>query len=193
MARSLGPFCFVLLFVLLNGKNTSAYLTEREETMMVNIFQKKLGMAVLLVVFLGVACMGCSTTATEQQQGQPVTGPPSEGKAEGAEVGRVYLDDVRVPSELNYDADESILYETAKFKAGVLRFSKWRLDVQSVIDFFMFNMVKDKWTFVNAFKGKEVQLSFSKPDKTCTIRITETWTGMVNVAIAVGPLGEKKM
>jgi len=165
----------------------------KEEIMIVNIFERKSAMAMLFVVLLGVTWIGCTTTVKERQQGQPVTGPPSEGKAEGAEVGRVYLDDVRVPSELNYDADESILYETAKFKAGVLRFSKWRLDVQSVIDFFMFNMVKDKWTFVNAFKGKEVQLSFSKPDKTCTIRITETWTGMVNVAIAVGPLGEKKM
>lgn len=161
--------------------------------MIANIFQKKLVMAMVLVVLFGVASMGCSTTATERQQGQPVTGPTPEGKAEWEEVGKVYLDDVRVPSELNYDADESMVYEATKFKAGVLRFSKWRLDVQSVIDFFMFNMVKDQWTFVNAFKGKEAQLSFSKPDKTCIIRITETWTGMIRVAIAVGPLGEKKM
>jgi hypothetical protein len=161
--------------------------------MMATIAQKKLVMAMFLVVLFGVAWMGCSTTATEQQQGQPVTGPTPEGTAAWQEVGRYYLDDVRVPSELNYDAEESILYETAKFKAGVLRFSKWRLDVPSLIEFFMFHMAKDQWTFVNAFKGKEVHLSFSKPDKTCLIRITETWTGTVKVAIAVGPLGEKKM
>jgi len=143
------------------------------------ILQKQLVMAMFVVVLLGVAGMGCSTTGTE-------------AKTEGEEVGRVYLDDVRVPSELNYEADESVVYEAAKVKAGVLRFSKWRLDVQSVIDFFMFNMVKDKWTFVNAFKGKETQLSFSKPEKTCIISITETWTGTVKVAIAVGSLGEKK-
>jgi hypothetical protein len=159
--------------------------------MIATLFQKKSVMAMFLAVLLGAACVGCSTTAAERQQGQPVTGPTPEGTP-WTEVGRVYLDDVRVPSELEYDPDESILYETAKFKAGVLRFSKWRLDVPSVIDFFMFNMPKDKWTFVNAFKGKEAYLSFSKPDKTCLIRITETWTGMVKVAIAVGPLGEKK-
>ena len=194
MVRSHGPF-FALLFALLNGKYTTPYLTdltEREEIMMAHI-QKKLVMAMFLFVLLGSACIGCSTTATEQQQGQPVTGPTQAGQAEWQEVGRFYLDDVRVPSELNYDADESILYETPKFKAGVLRFSKWRVDVQSVIDFFMINMPKDKWTFVNSFKGKESYLSFSKPDKTCLIRITETWTGVVKVAIAVGPLGEKKM
>jgi hypothetical protein len=54
-------------------------------------------------------------------------------------------------------------------------------------------MGKDNWTFVNSFKGKETQLSFSKPDKTCDIRITETWTGMTRVTILVGPLGGKKM
>jgi hypothetical protein len=158
-----------------------------------NIVQAKAGMAMVLVVLVGVAWMGCSTTAAQQQQGQPVTGPPPEVKAEGLELGKYYLDDVRVPSELNYDADESILYETPNFKAGVLHFSKWHLDVQSVIEFFMSNMPKDKWTFVNSFKGKEAQLSFSKPEKTCTIRIAETWTGTVKVVIAVGPLGEKKM
>lgn len=160
--------------------------------MIASLFQKKSGMAMCLVVLLGVAWTGCSSTATEQQQGQPVTGPTPAGTAEGAEVGRVYLDDIRVPSELEYDADESLVYETAKFKAGVLRFSKWRIDTQSVINFFLFNMPKDKWTFVNSFKGKEAYLSFSKPEKTCIIRITETWTGTTKVEIAVVPLGEKK-
>jgi hypothetical protein len=160
--------------------------------MIARIFKKKSVMAIFLIVLLGVAWMGCSTPPIEPQPGQPVTGPTPEGTAAGAEVGTVYLDDVRVPSELNYDADESIIYETPKFKAGVMHFSKWRLDVPSLIGFFMDRMVQDKWTFVNAFRGKETYLSFSKPDKTCTIRITETWTGTVKVTIAVGPLGEKK-
>ena len=160
--------------------------------MIASLFQNKSVMAMCLVFFLAVAWTGCSTTAAEQQQGQPVTGPTPAGTAEETEVGIVYLDDVRVPSELEYDADESMVYEAAKFKAGVLRFSKWRIDTQSVVNFFMLNMPKDKWTFVNSFKGKEAYLSFSKPEKTCIIRITETWTGMTKVEIAVGPLGEKK-
>ena len=157
------------------------------------IFQKKSVIALLLVIFLGLAWTGCTTTVKERQQGQPVTGATGESKTEGEGMGKFYLDDVRIPNELNYKPDESMVYETTKFKAGVLRFSKWRLDVQSLIDFFTYNMGKDNWTFVNSFKGKETQLSFSKPDKTCDIRITETWTGMTLVTILVGPLGEKKM
>ena len=157
------------------------------------IFQKRSVIALLLVIFLGLAWTGCTTTVKERQQGQPVTGATGESKTEGEGMGKYYLDDVRIPNELNYKPDESMVYETTRFKAGVLRFSKWRLDVHSLIDFFTYNMGKDNWTFVNSFKGKETQLSFSKPDKTCDIRITETWTGMTLVTILVGPLGEKKM
>ena len=158
-----------------------------------NIFQKKSALALLLVIFIGMAWTGCSTTVKERQSGQPVTEATGETKSEPVVTGKFYLDDVRVPEELNYDADESMVYETAKFKAGVLRFSKWRLDVQSVSDFFTYQMVKDGWTFVNSYKGKEIQLTFSKPDKTCNIRISQTWTGVAHVVILVGPLGEKKM
>ncbi len=157
------------------------------------ISQTKWTLVLWLLVVLSAAWMGCSTTVKQRQQGQSAgeaTGTTTTG---GEETGKYYLDDVRVPSELDYKPDESLVYETAKFKAGVLRFSKWRLDVESLIDFFVYNMGKDNWTFVNTFRGKETQLSFSKPDKTCTIRITETWTGMTRVTIAVGPLGEKKM
>jgi hypothetical protein len=157
------------------------------------IFQKKSIIVLWLLVVLSVTWVGCSTTVKDRQQGQPAGEATGEATSGGGETGKYYFDDVRVPSELDYKPNESLVYETAKFKAGVLRFSKWRLDVQSLIDFFTYNMGRDNWTFVNTFRGKETQLSFSKPDKTCTIRITETWTGMTEVLIAVGPLGEKKM
>ena len=63
----------------------------------------------------------------------------------------------------------------------------------SLIEFFTYNMEKDNWKLVNSFSGKESFLNFSKPDKTCTIRIIEKWTGTTTVEIRVGPLGEKKM
>jgi hypothetical protein len=157
------------------------------------IFQKRSVMALLLVIFLGLAWTGCTTTVKERQQGQPVTGPTGESKTEGEGMGKYYLDDVRVPSELNYKANKSFVYETQRFKAGLLHFTKWRLDGSSLIDFFTYNMEKDHWKLVNSFKGKESFLNFSKPDKTCFIKIKEKWTGTTIVEIQVGPLGEKKM
>jgi len=154
------------------------------------IFRKRSVMALLLVILLGMAWTGCSTTVKERQSGQPVAG---EAKAEGEGTGRYYLDDVRVPSELNYKPNKSFIYETPRFKAGILHFTKWRLDVSSLIEFFTYQMEKDNWKLVNSFRGKESFLNFSKPDKTCMIRIKEKWTGTTVVEIQVGPLGEKKM
>ncbi len=158
-----------------------------------NIFQRKSVIGLLLVIILSVIWMGCSTTVKERQQGKPVTEATGEAKAEGERMGKYYLDDVRIPSELNYKPSKSFVYETAKFKAGILYFTKWRLDVPSLIDFFTYNMEKDQWKLVNSFKGKESFLNFSKPDKTCFIKIKEKWTGTTIVEIQVGPLGEKKM
>ena len=154
------------------------------------MFQRKWVIAFMLTVFLGVAWTGCSTSVKERQQGQPVTG---EARGGGELIGKYYLDDVRVPSELKFKPNKSFVYETAKFKAGILRFSRWRVDVESVIDFFTYTMEKDNWKLINIFRGKESFLNFSKPDKTCLVKIAENWMGITNVEIQVGPLGEKKM
>jgi hypothetical protein len=158
-----------------------------------NIFRRKSVIALLLVILSGVVWMGCSTTVKERQQGQPVTGATGEIKTEGEGMGKYYLDDIRVPSELNYEPNKSFVYETSRFKARILNFSKWRVDVVSLIDFFIYNMEKENWKLINSFKGKESILNFSKPDKTCAVKITENWYGMTKVEIRVGPLGEKKM
>lgn len=156
--------------------------------MIQNILRIKLIMILTLIIFLG-GITSCATTVRERQQGQPA----GEIKAEGEGPGKYYFDDVRVPHELVFNPDKSFIYETPRFKAGVLYFSKWRLDVPSLIDFFIYHMEQDNWKQVNIFKGKESFLNFSKPDKTCTIKIFEKWHGSTVVEIRVGPLGEKKM
>ncbi len=162
-------------------------LMEKEEIMIQNILKEKWIMVLLLTLFLGGGLTTCATTVKEREQGQP----SGETKAEGG--GRYYFDDVRVPEELDFKPNESFIYETPRFKAGVLYFSKWRLDVPSLIDFFIYHMEQDNWKQVNIFRGKESFLNFSKPDKTCTIKIFEKWHGSTVVEIRVGPLGERKM
>ncbi|MBM4276667.1 MAG: hypothetical protein FJ130_02155 [Deltaproteobacteria bacterium] len=140
--------------------------------------------ALLLLIIM--VCAGCRSTLSERKE-EPV-------KREDETVGKYYhFEDVRVPRELNYKQSKSFVYETPRFKTGVLLFAKWRLDAESLIDFFNHHMERDNWKLVNSFKGKESILNFSKPDKTCTIKITEKWHGTTEVEIRVGPLGEKKM
>ena len=92
-----------------------------------------------------------------------------------------------MPSDLEYDQKKSFVYETPQFKAGALFFTKWRLDTNSLFDFFLFHMERDGWKMVTSYRGKESYLTFYKPDRGCTIRITESWLGKVYVEIRVGP------
>ncbi len=150
------------------------------------IFQRRMAIALLLVILIGWVWMGCSSKVKERR-GEPVT---SEWRGSGKYY---HFDDVLIPGELKYKQNKSFIYETPRFKTGVMIFSKWWLDVGSLMNFFAYHMEKDNWKLVNSFKGKESILNFSKPDKTCTIRITEKWYGTTEVEIRVGPLGEKKM
>lgn len=139
-----------------------------------------------VLLFCGFLWAGCASTRPEGREASPAR--------EGETVGRYYhFEDVRVPKELNYRQKKSFVYETPRFKTGVLIFTKWRLDVDSLIDFFNYHMERDNWKLLNSFKGRESILNFSKPDKNCTIKITEKWCGTTEVEIRVGPLGEKKM
>ena len=134
--------------------------------------------------------MGCTTTVKERR-GESAK---SEEKELSPSPGKYYhFEDVLVPEELKYKQNKSFVYETPRFKAGILVFSKWWLDGASLIDFFTYHMEKDDWKLVNSFKGKESILNFTKPDKTCAIKITEKWYGTTVVEVRVGPLGEKKM
>jgi len=142
--------------------------------------------ALLVVFLLGGVWMGCSSTVKETRG--------DGGTSTSKYVARYYqFDDVLVPGELNYQADKSLIYESAQYKAGVMHFTKWRLDVDSLIEFFNYHMENDNWKLVNSYRGKESLLTFSKPDKSCNIRITEKWYGTTYVQIAVGPVGAKKM
>lgn len=157
------------------------------------ILKRKSIISLLLVTILSVAWVGCTTTVKERQQGQPAGGTAGGASTEGEGTGKYYLDDVRIPSELNYKPNKSFVYETPRFKTGVLMFTKWWLDIPSLIEYFTYNMEKDNWKMVNIFRGKDSFLNFSKPDKTCTMKISDKWYGKTVVEIRVGPLGEKKM
>jgi hypothetical protein len=151
---------------------------------------RRKAIALLLIILIGSLGMACSSTVTERRG-------ESEKSEEGgaARYGAKYysFEDILIPGELNYQPKKSAIYETGKFKMGWMVFSKWRLDQNSLIEFFSYHMERDNWKLVSSFKGKESFLNFSKPDKTCTMKMTETWLGKTEVEIRVGPLGEKKM
>ena len=143
--------------------------------------RKPSAMALVLVILLGLNWTACTTVMGREPDGVWVqyTG-----------VGKYYVfDDVLVPKELKYRASKSFIYETPPLsKTSSLVFSGWWIDVESLMNFFTYNMEKDGWKQVNSLTGKESVLDFSKPEKTCTIRIVDKWYGSLEVEVRVGPL-----
>ena len=143
-------------------------------------FGKKSLTALVLVVLLGLTWSACTTV--KGKQGESAIGQDKQG-------GKYYFfDDVLIPQELSYKASRSAVFETPKFKAGSLVFSKWRADVEALMNFFTQHMGKDNWTLDNSFRGKDSYLNFSKPDKSCAIKIVDKWFGFVEVEVQVLPL-----
>lgn len=150
------------------------------------IFQRRFAIALLLVVLASGLWMGCGSTLKEKN------GDPAKGIEMAA--GKYYFfNDVLIPDELKFKSNKSFVYETPQFKTGSLIFRKFWLDSGSLVDFFTFHMEKDNWKLVNSFRGKESMLNFSKPEKTCAIKIVEKWYGVTEVEVRVGPVGVRKM
>ena len=156
------------------------------------MFQWKSVIALGLVIAVGLAWLGCSSNVKERRSDS--SGGSVEITGRDTAAGKYYFfDDILIPKELNYKAGKSFVYETSQFKTGSMVFSKFWIDAGSVVDFFVYHMEKDSWKLVNSFKGKESIMNFTKPEKTCTIKINEKWYGTTEVEIRVGPVGTQKM
>ncbi len=113
-----------------------------------------------------------------QMQGSSDPAPPSG--AEHQEVAEYQgntdfyydFDDILVPKEMELQSPESFILETPGAKHGVMVFSG-KVEVLSLTNFFINNMMKDNWVLLSAFKSKRTILLFEKPSRYCVINITD--------------------
>jgi hypothetical protein len=168
--------------------------------------REKWAIGLLFVFLLGVTGMGCSNTVKRDEP--PVSQPPPSSTVSPAptpstapppeitswrSVGKYYyFDDILIPKKLEYDQKRSYVYETPQFKTGALYFTQWEVDTNSLFDFFLLHMERDGWKMVSSYRGKESHFTFHKPDRGCTIRITESWLREAHVEIRVGPAYVKR-
>jgi len=86
----------------------------------------------------------------------------------------IYYDfgDVRLPEELKVDDEDSFVYRTPGFSAGVLVL-EGRVELYSLIAFFENSMASDNWKFISSFKSPRTMMLFHKEARWCVINITE--------------------
>ena len=110
---------------------------------------------------------GCAHS--KKQQEEESSGLSTEGLAPP-----IYYDfgDVRLPEELKVVKNDSFVYKTPGFSAGVLVL-EGRVEIYSLISFFENSMRNDQWTFVSSFKSTRTIMIFRKMDRYCVINITD--------------------
>ena len=128
---------------------------------------KPVGTWMGIVAAIFILFSGCAHF--NKQQDSETSGMESEGLASP-----IYYDfgDVRLPEELQVVKDDSFVYKTPGFSAGVLVL-EGRVEIYSLISFFENSMSNDQWTFVSSFKSTRTIMIFRKIDRHCVINITD--------------------
>lgn len=85
--------------------------------------------------------------------------------------------DLLIPSELTWNRENSMAIKTDSFAGGILHFTG-RVELNSLSEFFVNTMAKNNWKMSGSVKYKKIVLAFIKPNKTCTIIISENEFGM---------------
>ncbi len=124
----------------------------------------------LLMITIALGAAGCSSLTYQKTTSSSTTTATSAV----AKSKTVYYDfgDVLLPSQLSVNDNESFVFTTEGFTAGVLSL-KGRLTAKSLINFFSNKMPVDGWQMINKFTGQRNMMLFKKHTRYCTITIDE--------------------
>jgi len=122
----------------------------------------------LYLVVILLLLTGCAT--------KNLRSPNQEGTDETAPKNVPYYandyNDIMVPNELSWDREGSMSIKTESYAGGVLKFMG-RVEVNSLADFFVNTMAKNKWKLVGSAKYENILLAFTKPNKTAMVMFYE--------------------
>ncbi len=132
------------------------------------------GAAIAMTSLVGLT--GCAELGIGGSD-QGMSAAPLGGPAESQPYYANEFSDLMLPSDLTFDREKSMVVRTDSFAGGVLHYSG-RVEITSLSDFFINTMPKNGWKLVGSAKYKKVLLAFVKPNKTCTVQLSEGEFGM---------------
>ena len=94
------------------------------------------------------------------------------------------LQDIELPSELEWDRDKSMTIKTESFNGGIWQYAG-SVEPLSLKDYLIGSMRNNKWKLVGESTSHDIMLAFVKPSKTCMMVISESKLGKTNVTLYV--------
>ncbi len=134
----------------------------------------KNGKAQKQMVFLGVVAVllflltGCMPGSTNSSATPAAPGSFEELPPVSSTVGN--YEDIEIPSDMKYSTKKSMSIRTESFRGGIIHYSG-RIEMYSLKDFITTSMKKNKWKLAGEVSSEDVILAFTKPNKTCMMKI----------------------
>ena len=79
-------------------------------------------------------------------------------------------EDIEIPGDMKFIDEDSISIRTDSFRGGIIHY-KGRLEANSLKEFLVSSMQKNKWKLAGEVSSQEIILAFTKPHRTCMIKI----------------------
>ena len=86
----------------------------------------------------------------------------------GSTIGN--YEDIELPPDMKYNNTNSMSIRTDSFRGGIIHY-KGRVEVHSLKEFIIASMKRHKWKLAGEVSSKNVVLAFTKPNKTCLMKI----------------------
>lgn len=116
--------------------------------------------AVLALLFSLTACSTSNTNTVALSEG--------EGAMMGSTIGN--YEDIEIPVDMKYINDNSMSIRTDSFRGGIINY-KGRIEANSLKEYIVTSMKKNKWKLAGEVSSKDIILAFTKPHRTCMIQI----------------------
>ncbi len=120
-------------------------------------------LAILLLVLSGCVSGTSNTSDLPGAEDTPEALPPVSST-----VGN--YEDIEIPAGMKYVTNNSMSIRTESFRGGIIYYSG-RIEMDSLKDFIIASMKKNKWKLAGEVSSKNVILAFTKPSKTCMMQI----------------------
>ena len=126
-------------------------------------YPHQLCLALLLATLTLFSLGGCATSSTP---------PPGQAGLPPVSAFAGDLQDIELPSELEWDRDKSMTIKTESFNGGIWEYAG-RVEPLSLKDYLIGAMRNNKWKLVGESTSHDIMLAFVKPSRTCMMVISE--------------------
>ncbi len=128
---------------------------------MVKVLKSSVFYLSIFMLFTMLISGGCAEKTSQAENGLPAVSSLAEGN-----------NDIELPAEMKWISKESMVIKTDSFRGGILEY-KGRVEINSLKDYLISSMLRNKWKHVGEASYKNILLAFTKPNKTCMITLTE--------------------